>query len=268
MRLTGRDGEILRHVHRHRFLRSSHLTSLLPGSPQQLRRRLQRLYHRGYLDRPRCQIDYYHRGGSRSIAYGLGNKGAAALRCESGRIDWSWKNQVGRLFLEHALMVSDVMVAVELASRKRPDVRLLAPKEEQWTVDVGMGLKCGLIPDRVFGLEVAGRTAWFCVEADRGTMPVKRQGLERSSIHRKLLAYAATWTQNIHRTRFGWQRFRVLIVTTDKQRLETMLETCRSLPHGRGLFLFTDSKSLSNHTDFFAARWRTCRDGELVGLLD
>lgn len=34
-------------------------------------RRLQRLYHHGYVERPACQIDYYQRGGSRSIAYGL-----------------------------------------------------------------------------------------------------------------------------------------------------------------------------------------------------
>jgi hypothetical protein len=41
---------------------------------------LQFLYHDGYLERPRIQIEYYHRGGSRHIVYGLGNKGAAFLR--------------------------------------------------------------------------------------------------------------------------------------------------------------------------------------------
>ncbi|TAK95379.1 MAG: DeoR family transcriptional regulator, partial [Verrucomicrobia bacterium] len=58
MRLTERDREILRHIYRHRFLRTDHLTKLLSGSPQQIRRRLQKLYHHGYLERPRCQIDY------------------------------------------------------------------------------------------------------------------------------------------------------------------------------------------------------------------
>jgi hypothetical protein len=42
-------------------------------------RRLQRLFQHGYLERPRCQIDYYQ-SGSRRIACGLGNKGAAWLK--------------------------------------------------------------------------------------------------------------------------------------------------------------------------------------------
>ncbi len=46
MQLTERDQQILNHVHRHLFLRSDHLTSLLPGSRQQTLRRLQLLYHR------------------------------------------------------------------------------------------------------------------------------------------------------------------------------------------------------------------------------
>lgn len=56
IRLTGRDREIIRQVHRHRFLRSSHIVALIGGSSQQVSRRLQRLFHHGYLDRPRSQI--------------------------------------------------------------------------------------------------------------------------------------------------------------------------------------------------------------------
>lgn len=121
--LTGRDREILRQVHRHRFLRSSQIIALLGGSAQHVLRRLQRLYHHGYLERPRAQIDYFHRGGSRAIAYGLGNKGAAILKRESAlpfhRLDWGAKNRAaGRLFLEHALLTSEVMVSLELACRR------------------------------------------------------------------------------------------------------------------------------------------------------
>lgn len=80
--LTDRDREILRQVHRRRFLRSTHLVALLGGSRQHMLRRLQLLYHHGFLERPRAQIDYFHNGGSRTIAYGLGNKGAAWLKRE------------------------------------------------------------------------------------------------------------------------------------------------------------------------------------------
>src|SRR6266516_7021516 len=111
MHLTERDREILRLVHRRRLLRSSHIISLSPGSAQQLLRRLQLLYHHGYLERPRAQIDYYHQGGSQRLVYGLGNKGAAFLKQELGalfrELSWDQKNRsVGRIFLEHALLVS------------------------------------------------------------------------------------------------------------------------------------------------------------------
>jgi|ERR1017187_1525413 hypothetical protein len=273
-KLTDRDAEILRHVHRHRFLRSDHLTALTTGSPQQLLRRLQRLYHHGYLERPRCQIDYFQ-SGSRRIAYGLGNKGAAWLKRELPlafhQLDWQQKNHIGRLFLEHALLVSDIMVAVELACQNHPQVKLLLPEESQmrpfqWRVNIGS--QCGVIPDRVFGLERNGECCWYCLEADRATMPITRGDLSQTSFQRKLLAYEATWTQNLHKNKFGWQRFRVLTVTTNAERVEGMIAACQQLKQGRGLFLFTDTNDLRAQPDFFAQRWKTFRVGEKQGFFD
>ena len=275
MRLTQRDREILSHVHRHRFLRSGHVTALVGGSRQHTLRRLQLLYHHGYLERPRCQIDYYHRAGSRPIAYGLGNKGAGLLKRELTlpfhRVDWPRKNRVERLFLEHALIVSDFMVALETACRHRRDVRLLSeddmnPPDEaiatrtpfQWRVNIGHGLQCGVIPDRVFGLETAdGKRTWYVLEADRGTMPVTRRDLEKSSIRRKLIAYEATWKQNLHRTRFGWQRLRVLTITTDAVRLHSIQSVCRELKRGRGLFLFAHLQRLTTQVNILQFNWET-----------
>lgn len=272
--LTDRDREILKHVHQHRFLRSDHLAVLTTGSPQQMLRRLQRLYHHGYLERPRCQIDYFQNG-SRRMAYGLGNKGAAWLKREQSlhyhQLEWKRKNHIGRLFLEHALLVSDIMVAVEVACRNQPSVRLLLPEENQlrpfrWTVNIGT--KCGVVPDRVFALEFNGKRCWYCLEADRATMPITRGDLSQTSVYRKLLTYETTWTQNLHRTRFGWQRFRVLTVTTNPERVQGMIAACQRLKHGRGLFLFTDAKSLQTQPDLFSLQWQTTRDCETGGLLD
>jgi len=289
LRLTNRDCDILKHVHLHRFLRSDHITSLFPGSPQQVLRRLQLLYHHGYLERPRCQIDYYQ-SGSRRMAYGIGNKGGWLLKREFSlhyhRLDWQAKNRVSRLFLEHALLVSDVMVAVEMACRNQSSLRLLSPEEIvpppdtarkreplRWTVDIGNRLQCGVIPDRVFGFEFTDKSgrrnqSWFFLEADRGTMPIVRSSLDKSSSFRKLSAYEATWSQNLHRTKLGLNRFRVLTVTSNPERIGTMQQAARSLKRGHGLFLFLDAKTLKEEKDFFALRWQTCRDGETVGLLD
>ena len=278
LRLTSRDGEILKCLQRHRFLRSDHIVSLCPGSQQQLLRRLQRLYHHGYLERPRCQIDYYQ-SGSRRMTYGLGHKGAAWLKHELllhfRELEWKQNSHVGRLFLDHALMVSDIMVAFELACRNHKAIRLLSPVDLQlknvpepfqWKVDIGQRQKIGVIPDRVFGLEINGKQSWYVVEADRGTMPITRGHLDQTSFQRKLLAYEATWSQNLHRTRFGWQRFRVLTVTTNSQRVQGIKETCQGLARGHGLFLFLDAASLAKHEDILTIPWQTCRPEQIETL--
>src|SRR5882724_498719 len=139
MQLTDRDQHIIRHVHRHRFLRSSHIIALTGGSRQQTLRRLQLLFHHGYLERPRAQIDYFQRNSSRPLVYGIGSKGASLLRRElaASRIDWQAKNRsVGRVFLEHALLTADVMVAIELASRQGR-ARLLSVDEHPLTRATG-----------------------------------------------------------------------------------------------------------------------------------
>jgi DNA-binding Lrp family transcriptional regulator len=275
--LTERDREILAQVNRHKFLRSDHISALCNGSSQQISRRLQRLFHHGFLDRPKCQIDYYQTG-SRRIAYGIGKKGLDLLRREYPNlfpvpITKNYKF-IGRLFLEHALFVSDIVVAVELACRQRGDVRFLLGADSgefvpsQWNVTVDRGLKCQLIPDCVFGLEYAREQRWYFLEADRGTMPVTRRSLQRSSIRRKFECYAATWAQKIHQE-FGIRRFRVLTVTTKPERVENMIRTCRNnVKAGQGLFLFTTLESLKEQADFWAPFWKTAYPDTPASLLN
>jgi DNA-binding Lrp family transcriptional regulator len=285
MRLTPRDRLIIRLVHRHRFLRSSQIVSLLGGSRQQLLRRLKSMYHHGYLERPRCQIDSYYRPGSRHIIYGLGNKSRTFLQQEFNvdfrEATWGEKNRgVGRIFLEHALLVSDVMVSLELACRKHDGVRLLYEDELalrserqpfQWRVKVQSGVRLGVVPDRVFALEYTGENGQpervhFFLEADRGTMPVVRSGLTQTSFYRKLIAYEATWTQKIHQRRLGIHRFRVLTVTTVAARVKSLLDVCSQLKRGHGLFLFADRTVLEK--DPFSAVWRRGKSSETTGILD
>jgi DNA-binding Lrp family transcriptional regulator len=284
MQLTERDRQIIRQVHRHRFLRSSHIVSLVGGSRQQILRRLKLLYHHGYLERPRAQLQYYERGGSRDIAYGLGNKSGRLLLQELGiavhPVAWSERNHViGRLFLEHALLVSDVMVAIELACRKHGAIRLIHEDELglrskrqpfQWRVKIQNVGRLGVVPDRVFALEYPDQNGQsqrvhYFLEADRGTMPVVRSNLSQTSFRRKLLAYEATWNQDIHRLSFGINRFRVLTVTTISKRVHSLVEACSQLKSGQGLFLFADKSILS--ADILSATWQTGRQGETTKLL-
>lgn len=283
MQLTKRDREIIRLIHRHRFLRSHQIVALVASSPQQVLRRLKLLYHHGYLERPRAQLEYYERGGARPMVYGLSNKGEKLLKKELG-ISGSCSeiNQdIGRMFLEHAILVSDVMVSIELACRKSGDVRLLyedqlALQSErnqfQWQVKIhDHGVTLGVVPDRVFALEYedhagAVQRVYFFLEADRGTMPVVRSGFTQTSFYRKLLAYEATWTQKVHQRKLGIHRFRVLTVTTNTMRVTTLLDACSRLKRGHGLFLFADRTVLEK--DPFSPVWQCGKSAKISALLD
>lgn len=280
--LADRDHHILRLVHRHRFLRSSHLAALIGGSEQMLLRRLQLLFHHGYLERPRAQLQYYERTGSRPLVYGLGETSGKLLKAELGAsyrpYRWSEKNRaIGRIYLEHALCISDLLVALELSCRKAGTVRLcmdealLLRGKAQWKATLEGGLRLSLIPDQVFALERVREDqtveqVHFFLEADRGTMPVTRKGLTQTSFLRKLLAYEATWSQGIHEKRFGFSRFRVLVVTKSAKRVESLVAACSQLPRGQGLFLFADQSVLQQPDLLFAPVWRNGR-GELVSIL-
>ena len=291
IQLTDRDRMIVRCVFQHRFLRSWQIAALVDGSKQAVLRRLQLLYHHGYLERPRAQIEYFQPGGSRAFVYGLADRGAELIRSATSTppraLEWSVKNRaVKRLFLEHALLVSDVMVALELACRQHGDIRLLNPDELplpaatrsrlepfRWRVNLNGSTRLGVVPDCVFGLEYADQPpdqnrAYFFLEADRGTMPITRSGLYHSSFHRKLLAYEATWLQELHRKHFGFHRFRVLTVTTSADRLKHLVEACRQLERGQGLFLFTDLGSFLASPNPLALPWQSARLGQSVQLIE
>jgi hypothetical protein len=272
MILTPRDLDILRAVYRHRLLRSTHLIALSGGSQQATLRRLQLLFHHGYLDRPAMQLDWYARG-SEPLVYALGNRGAEVLEAEGVArprgIRWDTKNRnVSRVFLHHTLAVAEVMVAFEVACRNREGVRFIPPEEVlagapeetrrlrlpfRWQVDIRQDSKAhrlGVEPDRVFGLEFHGapenrRRALFFLEADRGTMPIMRKGLAQTSFLRKLLAYQETWRQGLHKKNLGIPNFRVLTVATSKERVANLVAACQSLPGGGlRLFLFTDDENI------------------------
>jgi hypothetical protein len=203
------------------------------------------------------------------------------LNVDFREVSWSEKNHgVGRIFLEHALLVSDVMVSIELTVRKRPGIRLLyedqfalhsEQRPFQWRVKVQGGIRLGVIPDRVFALEYVDENTQlqrvhFFLEADRGTMPFIRSGLAQTSFYRKLIAYEATWTQKIHQRRLGIHRFRVLTVTTVAARVTSLLEACSRLKRGHGLFLFADRTVLEK--DPFSAVWRRGKSSATAGILD
>jgi len=269
LHFTPDDLTILRHVAEHRFLRSTHLVQLIERSPDRLIRRLAHLFHNGFLDRPIAQRDSFARVGSAPLVYALGTKGAAVLAEIDARysaaVEWTDKNRSAkRPYLEHALLVADLMVGLERAVRDHPAIALLSARDLQpraplapqraapWTMTATAGgTGIAVVPDKVFALHFAdrGRTNYFLVEADRATMPIERASLAQSSIKKKLLAYHHGHASKRHTNLWGIPGFRVLTITTSRDRIASMIEVVKEITNGKGsnVFLFTDVETLAAH---------------------
>src|SRR5260221_788336 len=96
-RVTDDDVAMVRLLARHRFLRSTHIAALVGRSLDRTNDRLSRLFHAGYIDRPRAQLDYYPDRGGGPMVYALADRGARLLVERDGSIfsnlEWSRKNR-------------------------------------------------------------------------------------------------------------------------------------------------------------------------------
>jgi DNA-binding Lrp family transcriptional regulator len=292
-RLTEDDVTIIRQVARYRFLRSTHIAALIGRSLDRTNERLCRLFHAGFIDRPRAQLDYYPTRGSQPIAYALADRGAKLVAEREGnalaRLEWSRKNrEAGRPFIEHQLEIVDFRVALQHAADMRGDIELIHADEivaglaeelrnahDPFTMHVkvsheGLMRDIAVVPDFVFGIRFPDKSRrCFFVEIDRGTMPITRANLGQTSFERKMRAYLAAHASRLHERQFGWKAFRVLTITTDRTRVQSMIDAARQLhtPVGPGasLFFFATRDALSL-ADPFSFDWQI-GDGRSVRLV-
>jgi hypothetical protein len=291
-RVTEGDIAIIREIARHRFLRSNHIAALVRRSIDRTNDRLCHLYHAGYIDRPRAQLDYYPTAGSAPMVYALADRGARLLRgrgeIDLSHIDWGRKNrEAGRPFIEHQLEIADFEVATQLAAEyaghrfvdageifgARAGANHIQANPSAMRVTVAHGGRrheIGLVPDIAFAVALKnGARRNFLVEIDRGSMPITRADFSQTSIERKLHCYLAAHAARLPERQLGWKAYRVLIVTSDANRIRTTLNALRSIQPpgaaGSALFLFASRDEL-RAADPLAATWRGV-DGQLRGLL-
>ena len=270
--LTDRDAEIILAVGCNRFLNSRQVQVLFPGSPDNILRRLKGLYHAGYLDRPRAQLDYYTTAGSAPMVYALADRGARLLNQRYGatlpETDWRHKNRAaGRPFIEHTLAIAELHTALTVTTRARPDVELIEAKALiaafpnppvspdrafAWKTTVRRNdttYSISVNPDYAFALRsptISRRC--FLAEIDRGTMPIERADFQQTSIVRKFAAYIAGHTAELHHQQFGWKAYRILFITTNAERAHNMrlaLANLTTATHLRQLFYFAHAQELA-----------------------
>ncbi len=173
-----------------------------------------------------------------------------------------------RGFNPDVIGVTDFYRALRLAARERPDLRVIHANEliaafpqppakarnafsmKAKVSQQGLMRERAVVPDLAFGLAPPnGSRRYFMVEIDRGTMPVIRSNPSLTSFEQKMRAYLAAYAAKQHRRSFGWSSFRVLTVTTDRYRLDSMTDALPGLhiPHSPGpsLFLFATRAELA-----------------------
>lgn len=277
--LQARDRQIVELVSEHRFITSEEIQALILGSDQIILRRLQKLYHSGYLDRPRNQ----QQRGNAKMVYALAQDGAHLLANffgkESAKGDWSEKNRQVRLrYLEHALMVSRFRATLTLAMRLNGNVALerwqqgqelkdeVRVEHSDWTERIPV------YPDAYFVLrllaEPEGRNRIHVfVEADRGTMTTKRFFV-------KTRGYWHYWRSGKQDERFGMKNFLVLTVTLTPERAESLCAATGKLdaPKHRGLRMFLfgaeNNYTLAEPLRVLDSIWTTAADQGRYSLLE
>ncbi|MBK8092230.1 MAG: replication-relaxation family protein [Verrucomicrobiaceae bacterium] len=278
LHLTERDVSILRLVERHRFVSSRHVTQMIGGSAQHVTRRLGRLFHVGFLHRPRGQL-WLPRGGNAHLVCCITFSGQAILR-ERGLPTYASpprsRGETMALSLSHFLCVTDVMLALERSAvaegscflhhdewRTEDEARLF---QMRWGANLtydGKRVRTAVLPDGAFAIEKSGKRSYFFVEVDRGTMPVSRGGSEQTSFRRKVLAYKATRDTGILWKRHEVSGFRVLVITEHSRRLRSLQATTADcFQRGESsMFCFAQTQAMLQAP---LSSWQTCSGKDAV----
>jgi hypothetical protein len=280
MVLQERDTAIVRLVADYRIISSEEIQALIPGSHQSILRRLQKLYHAGYLDRPRHQKLLPNR----RMIYALGQYGAQLLAQGKERDfvpprDISERNRELKLgFLDHALMISRFRAVLELACRGRDDVRLESWRQDDEIRDsVQADLPEGparipVCPDAWFVLALPKEPAGsnrinVFFEADRSTMSLKR-------FLTKMRGYWHYRQSGQQTDRFGFRNFLVLTLAPSAERAENLRQITEQVDESqhtsRRMFLFgaQDLCTLAEPSRVLGPVWTTPASRERHSLLE
>lgn len=288
IQLQKRDLKILHLIFEYRFARSDFVVKLIDGSERNILKRLQKLFHQGYLDRI-TDRRIRTRSGSDKMVYAITKKAAdllaAELEIELPKLNWAWKNrQVTERHVKHTLMINKFRTAVNLAAKETEGVSLAFWKENRGsgknidpelsvklTVRTGQGReeKRRIVPDAFLCLEDPDYNYFLYLEADRSTMAVHR-------FLKKVENYWVWYDVGGAKKKHGIKKFRVLTITQSERRRDNLRNAIiaarkdRKLEVGGGMFWFASEKdfSIDNPANVFAPIWLTAKDAKLHALLE
>jgi predicted transcriptional regulator len=277
--LQERDIKIIKLVYENRFLDSEQISLLTDSNHRSITRRLQKLFHWSFLDRPRSQIANYIFGG-RKMIYALGDKGADILaerfEIDRKKINWSKKNaEVKERHLNHTMMISNFRTCLTLALKDKKETKLKFWKREEEMEEIknqveisdnkGFKKRVSILPDGFFCLEDKGDEMYFVLEADQSTMT-------NENFLKKMRAYWQWWKQGGQR-KWGIESFRVLTICKSEERKENLRKITKQADDkkiGSLMFWFTSEKNynLQEPEKILKPIWQTPRDDKFHSILD
>lgn len=246
-----RDLLCLEALARLRFLSSSHLHELAGGSRQKLNRRLQQMFHHGYVDRPVVQMDLW-RNGSEDLVYAITRKGVTKLRevgrTESPQLSLSARPAPKRsAHILHTLGISSFYMALRRHAAENaveidwwPESHALRDRV-QIAVN-GKRRPYPVHPDAFFKLSVNGQGGLRAfLEIDMGTEPIERGSRsdltsQGSDVAKKLRAYWQWgYVEKRHRAHPVYREhapkgFVVLLATHSVERARSIIALAETSP--------------------------------------
>lgn len=204
-------------VAEYRFLDSFQINALSATSRTNTYLKLQKLFHNGYLERYIVPTTDFILE-PRKIIYALNPKGRDLL-IESDPQKWQkiFCAQPNRtmLFIRHELMLTNFRVCLTLALEKHPYAKLTFWKqgsELKRLLQKQQNESFQIVPDAYFILKINTREVHYFLEADRGTMTLKR-------FSEKIQKYLKFFHQN--RTNIP-RFFRVVTIAQSAKRAENL----------------------------------------------
>jgi hypothetical protein len=264
LQLTARDRVLLESLAALRVLTTRQVQRLLFPSEQIALRRLRRLAECGYL-----RLDSSVASPHRLVT--LTGRGHIAIGSDAP--DRNGIHERNALFLQHRLGTNAFRLALGQACARRSDFELVrfiadgnvkagrAGAQPQRALKGVLGAD-GHVPDGLFVLRRAARSALFFFEYDRGTEVL---GNPERGLGRIVYSYLKAFASGSYRragellgARDQFQGFRALIVTTTPARIANIRRHWASLsgPIAAGKrFVWLASAAVLESEDVFAERW-------------
>lgn len=275
--LTARDVEIFRLLQRYRYLSADYIHAFVGGNKKRLVERLNLLQREPnfYLSRPGQQRQNYN-ANYRSLIYENDSRAERVLQAHgyfdpTEAVAWLNRGRESRTTFPHSVMICEALASIELGMKGKPGLRFIPWQEiHKRMPEAARASKLShclpvsishtiagkehrsskaLMPDAVFGIEIAGAGArFFALECDRDHEPLVRSNLEQTSYLRKILQYEQAIKDKAYKSHWGLPNLLALNLTTNEFHQNKILELVRELTAGKGAsyLLFNTMPSLGD----------------------